>query len=576
MGERARVGHLVGYVSENTYKIWFRDTGKIVNARDVTFDEDIANYDNDNNDSSTAIQSSCSKPLSLPPSLQQIEYNFTEHTNRRDQPIQSIENADSDNRFDPRVITLTPDFAIQPAPVRETVQIHKRKGREQAAEPPRISARANKGQRTEERFEDYQARTMRNSHSEFPDLLMQAITPQLKTYEVKVPSNYRKTLNSKQRELWQIAMESQIAKLEAIPAWEIVDIPTPKPRILPDKWVYDLKNDSNNNVEMFRARWVICGNWQQEGLDYDEVSSPVIVDALVKIFIAIVTVRKLKWYQFDIVTAYLNAELKSRTIYIMYPTGLAPTGFAPTGLPLVCRLLRALYGLKQSGLLWNQVFDDVLRDLGLVPTDTNSCFYMGLNGIILILYVDDSIVAGPSQEIISDFIKKLKQKFTLKVIGEPKRFLGYNIERDYINNTITISQKAYTKRISAHLNADIKPAEFPMFPGWKPSDSSALNDEMKSDFCKRGGRLIWLLKTRPDIQFPVYRIFRRNKDPNEADMNAALHIFRYLVNTPDRGLVLGRDPEGPLYGYVDSSHTDCEGSRSTEAFIFFYRGSPIS
>ncbi|KAI9034713.1 uncharacterized protein KD926_007169, partial [Aspergillus affinis] len=128
-------------------------------------------------------------------------------------------------------------------------------------------------------------------------------------------------MKSPQRDLWQAAMESQISKLEAIPAWETVDPPTPKSRILPGKWVYDLKNDSENNVEQFRARWVICGNYQRYGVDFDECSSPVIVDLLVKLFMTFVATRGLKWRQFDMVTAYLNAELKSRTIYMMQPTG---------------------------------------------------------------------------------------------------------------------------------------------------------------------------------------------------------------------------------------------------------------
>ncbi|KAI9040685.1 uncharacterized protein KD926_007765 [Aspergillus affinis] len=114
-----------------------------------------------------------------------------------------------------------------------------------------------------------------------------------------------------------------------------------------------------------------------------------------------------------------------------------------------------------------------------------------------------------------------------------------------------------------------------LIPGWKPTDAPVFDPERKLDFSKKNGRLNWLLKTRPDIKFPVYRVLRKNMAPNENDMNATLTIFRFLIKNPESDLVLGRDPEGPLYGYIDLSHADCEKSRSTEAFIFFYRGPPI-
>ena len=67
----------------------------------------------------------------------------------------------------------------------------------------------------------------------------------------------------------------------------------------------------------------------------------------------------LSWSQFDMITAYLNATLKDLKIYVIYPTGYGRT--------TVCLLLRALYGLKQSGYLWYVLFKQVLISMGFEP-----------------------------------------------------------------------------------------------------------------------------------------------------------------------------------------------------------------
>ncbi|KAJ5685886.1 hypothetical protein N7536_008505 [Penicillium majusculum] len=53
-------------------------------------------------------------------------------------------------------------------------------------------------------------------------------------------------------------------------------------------------------------------------------------------------------------------------------------------------------------------------------------------------------------------------------------------------------------------------------------------------------------------------------------------ILRYLIGTPKYGLQLAKDPKRGLIGYVDTSYNDCEDGKSTEAYVFYYAGAPIS
>ena len=79
--------------------------------------------------------------------------------------------------------------------------------------------------------------------------------------------------------------------------------------------------------------------------------------------------------QIDFKNAFLNAEM-DRELYMELPPGLQyvmDTSTLARG--TVCRLVRGLYGAKQSPALWNKTLDTYLRGLGFVPSGNDSCLY---------------------------------------------------------------------------------------------------------------------------------------------------------------------------------------------------------
>ena len=65
----------------------------------------------------------------------------------------------------------------------------------------------------------------------------------------------------------------------------------------------------------------------------------------------------------DVDTAFLNAPVEE-TIYVEQPEGFVEYG--PKGEPLVCKMNKSLYGLKQSPRNWNHVIDEWFKDYGFV------------------------------------------------------------------------------------------------------------------------------------------------------------------------------------------------------------------
>ena len=100
-------------------------------------------------------------------------------------------------------------------------------------------------------------------------------------------------------------MSEQIKKLRDNNTWITVQKPKKPTQILPGKWVYDLKTDNNDNILEFRARWVVCGNFQRKTTE--NPWSPVVNDISLKLFLIYCAKYNYVLAQADIVAAFLNA-----------------------------------------------------------------------------------------------------------------------------------------------------------------------------------------------------------------------------------------------------------------------------
>ena len=91
------------------------------------------------------------------------------------------------------------------------------------------------------------------------------------------------------------------------------------------------------------------------------------------------------------------------------------------------------------------------------------------------------------------------------------------------------------------------------------------------------GKLLFLTKTRPDISHAVSVVSRFMQNPQEAHLQAAKHVLRYVRRCPDLGLFFKQREENRLHGYTDADYgQDIDDKISVGAYIFFIGNSPIS
>ena len=119
------------------------------------------------------------------------------------------------------------------------------------------------------------------------------------------------------------------------------------------RWVFK-KKEGIPSIEdaRSRARLVAKGYSQKEGVDLNEVFSPVMKHSSISLLLAMVALFDLELEQLDVKTAFLHGELEE-TIYMHQPKGYVIQGKEDH----VCLLNKSLYGLKQSPRQWYKCFD---------------------------------------------------------------------------------------------------------------------------------------------------------------------------------------------------------------------------
>jgi hypothetical protein len=95
----------------------------------------------------------------------------------------------------------------------------------------------------------------------------------------------------------------------------------------------------------------------------------------------------------------------------------------------VCRLKRALCGLKQAPRAWYNKIDNYLLGMGFTKSEVDSNFYyilVKVEPLILVLYVDDLLMTG-SEKLIVDCKRDLAVEFEMKDLGLMHYFLGLEV-----------------------------------------------------------------------------------------------------------------------------------------------------
>ena len=143
--------------------------------------------------------------------------------------------------------------------------------------------------------------------------------------------------------------------------------------------------------------------------------------------------------QIDVETAFLNGKINSK-VYIKQPKGFED------GTSRVCKLIKALYGLKESSRAWYECLAKFLISVGFKNSEIDYClFYLKLKDefVYLLIYVDDLLICGKNISLINKIKSLLSKRFKMKDMSEIKQYLGITVNVEYCKNIIKLSQTKY-------------------------------------------------------------------------------------------------------------------------------------
>ena len=195
-----------------------------------------------------------------------------------------------------------------------------------------------------------------------------------------------------------------------------------------------------------KARLCVRGDLQKTEQD---TAAATLAIRVFRALMALTASFKLKARQYDAVNAFINSTMNEE-IFVDYPEGIKlPTN---TNFKNPCfLLLRALYGLKQSPLLWLQEVTSTLLHLGLYPVPGIDCLFTD-GSLILFFYVDDFVLLYRPEDKAKfiEFETKLLATYEIRSLGNLSWFLGIRIIRS--DEKLYLCQDSYIEKLAEKYN----------------------------------------------------------------------------------------------------------------------------
>ena len=220
---------------------------------------------------------------------------------------------------------------------------------------------------------------------------------------VKEPQTYEEAIASPEADEWKDAMRREMESHMINKTWALVK-KKPGEKVLGNRWIFKLKKNPDGSIEKFKARLVVRGFRQTEGVDYGETFSTVCRYESVRTLMSIAAAKAMCVRQFDIKTAFLYGEVKEKNLFMRQPSG-----FATENGDYVCWIKKSLYGLKQAPRVWYETFRAVMEKLGLYPSVSDPSVYVGkISGqtIYIAMFVDDGLCLSEDPEVVDYVIRK--------------------------------------------------------------------------------------------------------------------------------------------------------------------------
>ncbi|GMF45584.1 unnamed protein product [Phytophthora fragariaefolia] len=361
------------------------------------------------------------------------------------------------------------------------------------------------------------------------------------------PSTYAQAMASDEAAAWRKPMKAELRSHERNGTWTLVPRGTDI-RPIGCRWVFAKKRDENGRVIRYKARLVTNGFKQKFGVDFFEAYSPVANINSIRVVLAVCVADVYVMEQLNADTQFLNSDLVDH-VYMEVPFGIE------NARNYVCRLDKAIYGLKQAANAWNKTIHRVFLKNGFKSCGADQCVY----------------------------VKPLKAAFKMLELGPAKFIIGMEIDHAQNEGMLMIKQTRHIDDVAERPGQqNAKTVENPCTSNLKLSKKQSPGTEraeMRSrPYRSLIGCLIYIATcTRPDVAFVVTQLSRFLENRGLQHWQAAIRVLRYLKSTREHGIVYqGSSGKVTVEAFTDAdwgSNTD--DRRSVSGIMVLIGNGPV-
>ena len=211
----------------------------------------------------------------------------------------------------------------------------------------------------------------------------------------------------------------------------------------------------------------------------------------------------------DFILAFPQAELDV-DVYMELPYGFSNSSKNP----VILKLKKNLYGLKQAAYNWHDMLKKGIEARGFKPSAIDPYVYLR-KGCILLVYVDDCIIISKKNTRVAADLMKSLMGFKLEDEGDLNKFLGVDVHRE-LDGTTNLKQEHLIQRFLklVEITEEEHPKDSPALKQILSKDSSGPERMYTWNYRQAIGILTYMQSTtRPDIAYVAHQCARFCNDP---------------------------------------------------------------
>ena len=189
--------------------------------------------------------------------------------------------------------------------------------------------------------------------------------------------------------------------------------------------------------------------------------------------------------------------------------------------------------------------------------------------------MDDTLVAATSEDLLQELERIIKSRYKITVKHDVETYLGVKFE-NLPGGDVKLTQPRLLKSLFKEYENELRSHRVrePITPQMMPALRS-INEEPMDPAANLHleGALIYLTKSRPDINTAVSFGATHFVTPTRGEFDALIHCFKYLEATQEEVLILNAGEPGRelvLKCYVDASYLNHPDSKSHQGYCMSF------